>query len=553
MAQTREIDGQLFKQMLIGGLHNLKTNIETVNDLNVFPIPDGDTGDNMYATLLEGIRPIRNSEEHHLSLVAKQVGDGVILGARGNSGVILSQMIAGITDEFGSHERADTATVARAFENAVKRAYASVSEPVEGTMLTVLREATEYAVRGMNGDSTVESFLCDYIAETDRSLERTPELLPVLKEAGVIDSGGAGILYMMQGFLSALSGEVAELDSVVEQTNKKQLNLSLFNENSVMEFGYCTEFLLQLTHAKTDISAFSLPAMREKLATFGDSIVAVQTGTVVKVHVHTLTPGAVLEYAQAYGEFLTLKIENMTLQHNEVLEKKEQPVFKKNFTRKPFGLVAVADGEGIISAFKELGADIVIQGGQGNNPPVELFISAFDALNRDVIFVLPDNGNVMMAAREAAGLYKQSDVRVIEANTVGDGYAVLAALDYDCGDADRIEANMAADIAESRCAMVSRAVRDSHANGLNIREGDYIGFEEKDILVAAKDKVSAALALLEKLDAGQDDFIVAFCGAGVSEEEREEFASKASSAYPSAEVYMMDGGQELYDFIIVLQ
>lgn len=549
----REIDGQLFKQMLVGGLHNLKNNIDTVNDLNVFPIPDGDTGDNMYSTLLEGIRPIRNSEEHHLGLVAKPVGDGAILGARGNSGVILSQMIAGITEEFSRHERATVETLALAFENAVKRAYASVSEPVEGTMLTVLREATDYAVQRIGDDSTVESFLCDYIAETDRSLERTPELLPVLKEAGVIDSGGAGILYMMQGFLRAIRGEAAELDSAVERTDAKQLNLSLFNENSVMEFGYCTEFLLQLTHAKTDISAFSLEDMREKLATFGDSIVAVKTGTVVKVHVHTLTPGAVLEYAQAYGEFLTVKIENMTLQHNEVLEKKEQPVFKKNFTRKQFGLIAVADGEGIISAFKELGADIVIRGGQGNNPPVELFISAFDALNRDTIFVLPDNGNVMMAAREAAALYKQSDVRVIGANTVGDGYAVLAALDYDCGDADQIERNMAADIAESRCAIVSRAVRNSHAGSLDICEGDYIGFVDKDILVAEGDKVSAALGLLKKLNAEDNGFIVAFCGAGVTEEEREALYQAASSAYPAAEVYMMDGGQELYDFILVLQ
>lgn len=553
MTNTREIDGQTFKKMLIGGLHSLKNNIETVNDLNVFPIPDGDTGDNMYATLLEGARPVLNSEEHHLGLISKLVGDGVILGARGNSGVILSQMISGITEIFANVERADMNAVASAFENSVKRAYASVSDPVEGTMLTVLREATEYSVKRITGDTTVEDFLSDYIAATEISLERTPDLLPVLKEAGVIDSGGAGILYMMQGFLGALKGETADIDTAVEQSNKKQLNLSLFNENSVMEFGYCTEFLLQLTHAKTNISAFSLDAMREKLASFGNSIVAVKTGTVVKVHVHTLTPGAVLEYAQGFGEFLTLKIENMTLQHNEVLEKKEQPAFKKNFTRKSFGLVAVADGEGVISAFKELGADIVIRGGQGNNPPVELFVSAFDALNCDTIFVLPDNGNVMMAAREAAALYKQSDVRVIDANTIGDGYAVLAALDYECGDADEIVKAMSEDIAESRCLMVSRAVRESHANGIEVREGDYIGFEDKNILVSEKDKVTAALTLLKVANARQKDFIVVFSGANVTEEEREAFNLKAAKEYPSAEVYMMDGGQELYDFIIVLQ
>jgi len=552
MTEKKEIDGQLLKTLLIGGLQGLKANIETVNNLNVFPIPDGDTGDNMYSTLLEAVRAVQNSEEHHLGQVAKLVGEGVILGARGNSGVILSQMIAGITDEFSLHERADMETISKAFENAVRRAYASVSEPVEGTMLTVLREATEYSVSRINDKSTVASFFQDYLSETERSLEKTPELLPVLKEAGVIDSGGAGILYIIQGALKALDGGTLDIDLAAERTAKSQLNLSLFNENSVMEFGYCTEFLLQLTHAKTDISAFSLDDMRKTLATFGDSIVAVKTGTVVKVHVHTLTPGAVLEYAQGFGEFLTLKVENMTLQHNEVLENK-QPAFKKNLTRKPFGLVAVADGEGLISVFKELGADIVINGGQGNNPSVELFIKAFDALNRDTIFVLPDNGNVMMAAREAASLYKQSDVRVIEANSMGDGYAVLASLDYDSGDPDAIERNMISDIKESRCAMVSRAVRNSKAGGLTINAGEYIGFIDKDILVADKDRVSAALALLKKIGADKNYFIIAFCGASVTQRERESLLEKTTKAYPDAETYVMDGGQEIYDFIFVLQ
>ncbi len=553
MIQTKEIDGQLFKGMLIGGLQNLKANIETVNDLNVFPIPDGDTGDNMYSTLLEAVRPILDCKDHRLGLVAKLAGEGVILGARGNSGVILSQMIAGITDEFSQHESADTQTIAKAFTNAVKRAYVSVSQPVEGTMLTVLRDATEFAVSHLTEESTAESFMLDYVAETERSLEKTPDLLPVLKEAGVIDSGGAGVLYMAQGFLKALRGETEELDSLSDKANKNAVDLTLFNENSVMKFGYCTEFLLQLTHAKTDIPSFSLDAMREKLATFGDSIVAVKTGTVVKVHVHTLTPGAVLEYAQTFGEFLTLKIENMTLQHNGVLEKKEAPAFKKNVTRKPFGLIAVADGEGIISVFKELGADIVIEGGQGHNPPVELFLKAFDALNRDTIFVLPDNGNVMMSAREAASLYKQSDVRVIEATTIGDGYAVLSSLDYDCGDPDTIQSNMHADIGESRCAMVSRAVRDTNAGDLHIAAGDYIGFVDKYILVAEKDGICAAIELLKKLEADKNNFIVAFCGAGVAENERQLFLDNATKAFPEAETYVMDGGQEIYDFIIVLQ
>lgn len=553
MVEKKEIDGQLFKAMLSGGLQILKANIDAVNDLNVFPIPDGDTGDNMYSTLLEAVRSVQNNEEHHLGLVSKLVGKGVILGARGNSGVILSQMIAGIVDEFSLHERADIQIVAKAFENSVKRAYASVSEPVEGTMLSVIREATEFSVNRLNEKSTINGFLRDYLFEAERSLNNTPELLPVLKQAGVIDSGGAGIVYIIQGFLKALEGETAELDFGIERTAKNQINLSLFNENSVMQFGYCTEFLLQLTHAKTDITSFSLDDMREKLSTFGDSIVAVKTGTVVKVHVHTFTPGAVLEYAQNFGEFLTLKIENMTLQHNETLEKKEQPAFKKNFTRNPFGLVAVADGDGIISVFKELGADIVIRGGQGNNPSVELFISAFDALNCDTIFVLPDNGNVMMAAKKAASLYKQSDVRVIEANSIGDGYAVLSSLDYDSGNADTIERNMLSDINDSRCLMVSRTVRDSNADGFKITAGDYIGFIDETILVSGKDRVVTALALLEKVGADKNYFIIVFYGAGVEKDERELLLKKTTEKFPKAETYIMDGGQDIYDFIIVLQ
>lgn len=547
----REIDGALFKNMLTAGLSVLKQNLETVDDLNVFPIPDGDTGDNMFSTLYGGVKMIPDGE-CSLGTVAKAVGEGVLLGARGNSGVILSQMIYGITEEFALHERADIHTVGFAFVRGVNKAYASVSQPVEGTMLTVLREATAYANGNINGESTLISYFSDFLEEGKKSLDRTPDLLPVLKEAGVIDSGGAGVLCIVKGMLDAVGGQTVELSELAVTTASKDIDFSLFNENSVMLYGYCTEFLLQLTRAKTDIDNFSLEEMKQKLSSFGDSIVAVKTGSVVKIHVHTLTPGAVLEYAQSFGEFLTVKIENMTLQHSEKQEKQNN-VFKKNAVRKKFATIAVADGEGIFNVFKELGADLIIDGGQGNNPSVEVFLNAFEAVNSDVIFVLPDNGNIIMAAKEAAEHYKDSDVRVLNSDSFGAGYAALSALDYSSENADEIASAMQSDIDDSVCACVSRAIRDTSANGLDIKSGNYIGFIDKDILLTESRKVEAAKRLAEKAGAAERNFLIAFYGASVTDGERSEFENYINQTFPQAEFYGMDGGQSVYDFVLVLQ
>lgn len=549
---SKLIDGISFGEMLKAGLYNLKTNIQTVNDLNVFPIPDGDTGDNMYATMLGGVKAIR-ADDDILGDVAKAVGEGMLLGARGNSGVILSQMFAGITKVFANHEKADVEIIAEAFKSGVEYAYASVMEPVEGTMLTVLREATEYATKRIDQNSTAITFISDYLDETKRSVKRTPELLYVLKEAGVVDSGGEGISYIIEGFLKSLKGEKLSDVPVSVQGESKTVDFSLFNEDSVMEFGYCTEFLLQLTKSKTDISKFSLEDMKKRLTEFGDSLVAVMNGSIVKIHVHTLTPGAVLEYAQSFGEFLTLKIENMTLQHNETAEKKVNVEFKKNLTRKERGIVTVANGEGLISTFKELGADVVIDGGQGKNPSVEIFLKAFDAVNAETIFVLPNNGNIMMAAKESAKLYKESDVRVINAKTLGDGYAVLGALDIEDKETDEIVLQMESDLAESTCLMVSKANRDTKSGEIDVKDGDYIGFTGNDILVSEADKVSCAVNLLKNKHAEEKEFIVVFYGKDVNQDQKEEFEYKISEEFSNAEFYSIDGDQEIYDFVIVLQ
>ncbi|MCH5163000.1 MAG: DAK2 domain-containing protein [Clostridiales bacterium] len=549
----RKIDGIIFKNMLVSGLKCLKLNVEEINELNVFPIPDGDTGYNMCSTLHGGVKNILNADDGDLSNVAKTVQDGVLLGARGNSGVILSQMLYGICDEFSAHKSVDVSELGKAFSCGVKSAYASVSVPVEGTMLTVLREATQYANTNISKNTTVSDYFTNFLKAGERSLARTPELLDVLKEAGVVDSGGAGVLYIVRGFLSAVRGEdvgdYSEITATAAAT--KDIDFSLFNENSVMKYGYCTEFLLQLTHAKTDIAAFSLDKMKKEISVFGDSLVAVRTGSVIKIHIHTLTPGAVLEYAQAFGEFLTLKIENMTLQHNETIEKKQQ--FKKNAVRKKYATIAVANGKGVIATFKELGADIVIDGGQGNNPSVETFLNAFDAVNADVIFVLPDNNNIFMAAQEAAKLFEGSDVRVLNAKSAGDGYCALAALDYSSDNPDEIAAATQEAIDCAVCACISQSTRDLNSNGLDIKVGNYIGFVDKDILVADTDRQEAVKHLLKKVKADEKSFIIVFFGKGVDEVEREATTKYIKNSYSDAEFYRLDGEQEIYNYIIILQ
>ncbi|MBO7186852.1 MAG: DAK2 domain-containing protein, partial [Clostridia bacterium] len=422
------LDGKLFEKLMIHGANNLKAHLKIVNELNVFPIPDGDTGENMFMTISGGVNGLKNAKSDSLKDKACGLSNGMLLSARGNSGVILSQFFYGIATGLMDFETADIFALANAFKNGVKQAYKSVACPVEGTMLTVAREAVEYACNNINKDNTIESFFGDYLKETKKSVERTPELLPVLKEAGVIDSGGAGLMYIAQGMVDALCGDEIAVTDLSFESKNTELDFSKFNENSQMEFGYCTELLLQLQNSKCNVESFSEQTIIDYLSTIGDSIVAFKTGTVIKLHVHTFTPYKVLEFCQKFGEYLTVKIENMTLQHNE--NKKEEDevklTFKAQKKRTDFALVTVATGEGLISTFKEMGADVVLDGGQGKNPSIEDFINAFDEVNADNIFVLPNNSNIIMAAKPASTLYQNSKVFLIESKNMGQAYSALS-------------------------------------------------------------------------------------------------------------------------------
>ncbi len=546
------MNGQDYKAFLNAGYKMLKANAEEVNDLNVFPIPDGDTGDNMCSTMRGGVEAIANSDETSLSVVSEKAARGMLLNARGNSGVILSQIFAGINNGFSSLDEADFDQVINALEEGVKSSYKAVEKPTEGTILTVFREAVAYAKENATSRDKQE-FIDKLFEGAEISLEHTPELLDVLKEAGVIDSGGKGVCYILKGVGACLKGEEIE-DSSAEHSHSspavKDIDFSLFTEDSVMKFGYCTEFLLRLTRSKTDIEKFNIDTFIEDLKKLGDSIVAFLTGTIVKVHIHSFNPDKIFGYALQYGEFLTVKVENMTLQHNETLV--EKPKYAKNEKRKKFGVVTVATGEGLTQVFKDQGADVVIEGGQGANPSLEDFLDAYNAVNADEIFVLPNNGNILLVANASAKEYDKSIIRVIPSKSIGEGYSALSMLDLTLPDGDAVADVMLSAMSESVTGLISKATREANLNSVEIKKDDYVGFSGKEMLCDDPDRLTACYRLLKKLGIDEKYFLVAFYGKDVPEEERACFEKYVQENYPDIEFYGIDGGQDVFDFVFVM-
>ena len=557
-----ELDSAQFANMLRGGYENLKQNAARINDLNVFPIPDGDTGSNMQMTFEGGIKALDGNSFDSLGGVSRSVAKGMLLSARGNSGVILSQLFEGIAKGFKDLETANINEIGSAFKCGVRQAYDAVLTPTEGTILTISREAADYACSRINDSCTLESFMNDYAAEMKRSLERTPELLNVLKEAGVVDSGGAGLVAITEGMISSLSGDnISETQISDTRSATSAPDLDLFTEDSVMEFGYCTEFLLRLQKCKTDMESFELSTIKDYLETVGNSIVALQNGTIVKVHVHTMEPGKVLNYCQQFGEFLTLKIENMSLQHNGVKAAEEhksddiKPAPEKS-DRKKFGIVAVASGDGLKNTFSEFGADVVIDGGQTMNPSSDDFIRAFDKVNAEVCFVFPDNSNIILAARQAAELYKDSEIRVIESKNIGEGYAALSMIDFTSGDKDGIEQNFKDAMTGITTGMISRSVRDARVGKVDVKKDQFIGISGKKIIAAADSKIDAALITADELlngDAENCEFIVAIYGKKSYNDEIEMLKEQMEKKHPSLEFYGIYGGQDVYDLILIFE
>lgn len=548
--ETTVLDGVLYAKLLRGGAAALKANITTVNDLNVFPIPDGDTGDNMFLTINAGATAVGEGSDN-LSQTAGKAASGMLLGARGNSGVILSRIFAGLAKGLEGVQQANVRTLGQAFESGVREAYGAVSVPVEGTILTVLKDSVRYANGNIGDDSTMESYFADFAKELRLSLDRTPDLLDVLREAGVVDSGGAGLGYIIEGMIDTLNGAEIAADSGAA-AQARHVDLDAFTADSVLEFGYCTEFLLRLQNSKVNLDTFEVDELISYLNSVGDSVVCFREGSVVKVHVHTKTPGNILNHMQKYGEFLTFKMENMTLQHNENhMREKFAPKVSK--PHKPFGMVAVAAGEGIKDAFSALGCDAVVDGGQSMNPSAEELIAAFREINADVIFVFPNNSNIILTADQAAQLYGEAEVRVVPTKTIGEGYAAISMLDTTVGDTDAIIEDLKAVIEGVVTGMVSRAVRDTEMDGVAVRKDDFIGFVGDTVYVDSGDRNTAAAALCEAAKASRYDIMLLVCGADATAEEAQALYSDLKKQYRNCEIVMIDGGQPIYDYIIILE
>lgn len=539
------INGTQYAKMLMGGATLLCEHLEEINDLNVFPVPDGDTGTNMYKTIEGGISEILSEEIESIGTIAKCFAHGALLGARGNSGVILSQIFSGICEELSLHDDVDAKILAEAYRNGIKKAYSSVQNPTEGTILTVFREASEYACENIDEKSTVEDFFRLHIEKGRESLIKTKEILPVLAEADVVDSGGAGYLYIALGMYEALTGKMqGKLRNITENKN---VDISAFTRDSKLEYGYCTELLLRLTTAKVNPDEFDVNVLIDRLNKIGgDSIVAYKEDDVVKLHVHTFTPGIALNIAQEYGEFLTVKVENMSLQHSSEVNKKSK-------TKKYYSVISVAQGEGMCALFKDLGADEIVAGGQSKNPSIEDFINAFDKCESEHIIVLPNNKNVFLAAEQASKLYDKAKVHIIHTKNLMQGYGALSVITPGITDIDALINSIERASSSVMGVEITQAVRDVTLNGKDIKKGNYISISEGEIVAVSQNSQNAVKESLAKIDMDDYEIITLFVGKNVSNDERVGITEELEEIYSDCEVIVYESGMELYDYLIALE
>ena len=559
---TKTLNGKTFKSLVVSGAKCLRDNIEEVNNLNVFPVPDGDTGTNMCHTIEGGVASAKGVDSEKLSDICKPMSSGMLLGARGNSGVILSQIFRGICKGLQDKEEATALDLVRAYELGVKQAYGAVVTPVEGTILTVFREATEYTAEHIDFSSTINDFYHFHLQKAAQSLANTINLLPVLKEAGVIDSGGAGYVRIVEGMIKFLEGEEVDLSFIEDSKSETSVetattvDFSAFGPDDELKFGYCTEFILRLQNSKVDIENFDIQKVIDILNgddIKGDSIVALCDDSVVKVHVHTKDPGKVLDHMRKFGEFLTIKIENMALQHNEQIGDTELEAERLK-EHKKYAVVAVATGDGIKQQFTEFGVDAIIDGGQSMNPSTEDFIKAFKSLDAENIIVFPNNKNIIMAAKQAATLYKGSHVEVIGSTTIPQCYSALTMLDYSSDDLTIIVGNFKEAIDRVSSGEITTSIRNTTVNKVEIKKGDYIGILDGKLLVSNKEKLEALKSLISKVkDIDEKEVLIILCGKNVSEEEKESLQEMLSDSFPQLECGVMDGGQDVYDYLFSIE
>lgn len=552
-----KISAEQFTAMLVSGFNALCAKEEEVNRLNVFPVPDGDTGKNMRMTYESGLKMLKDSPAETVGEAAAVFARGMLFGARGNSGVILSQIFKGMAQGLEGCYDVSADDVIRAFEGGVEKSYKAVIKPVEGTMLTVFRECSECAADCKGRNMPLPELFGLIEKRCAVSLENTPSLLAVLKDAGVVDSGGAGLLCVFRGFLNYFVGERGGGDGLEELAyTGGAVAETAADADDGEEFGYCTEFLLNLSaSARTTFDIDVLVGRLESIG--GQSIVAFRDGDIVKAHVHVLTPGDALNIAQSYGEFITIKIENMTLQHGELLKRGEAPgkVDKQpapaEKEKLPVAVVAVADDGGFTDLFYSMGADCVVNGGQCMNPSVEDLLNAFGSVNADDIIVLPNNSNVIMTAEQAAELY-DGRVRVLKSKSLAQGYSAISIYNPE-EDAEATVSEMEAALSSVISAEITRAVRDARCDGVDIKNSQAMVIIDGKVAAAAESISEAFTEALTGLDLSEKCVLTLFCGETASQADTDALTAAVKSAYPSLELSIVKTCQPVYEYIVAIE
>lgn len=555
-----KIDGILLKQMIISGANNLYNNYPEVDALNVFPVPDGDTGTNMNLTISSGAKEIATRNDASVYDVAKAFSRGLLMGARGNSGVILSQIFRGFAQGLKGKIEATAQDISDALLMGKEVAYKAVMRPVEGTILTVIRESSQALADSVYPDMPLDEALDILLKEARESLKRTPNLLPVLKEAGVVDSGGAGLCKIIEGFDLALHNQIVEknMPDVVSDSVVEPIIGNVQASLEHKEFGYCTEFILKLPKdpIKAKKKNFVPSRFSGVLNSHGNSIVMVHDDDLIKVHIHTLNPGNILTYAQQFGEFVKIKVENMSEQHTHLIEedaKAKEDEIKKQ-PKKPFGLISVGAGKGIVDLFKDLNCDYIVSGGQTMNPSTEDFIKAIKSINAEQIFILPNNSNIIMAATQACDVMNEEvKCTVIPTKTIPQG--LVSAMMYNPeSDYNTNYNDMMESLSSVKSGQVTFAVKDTSFEGMEIHKDDFIGICDKKILATEKDKIKCALKLINTMIDEDSSIITIITGEDVTEAERDALKELVQAKVGDmVDVDVKVGLQPVYSFIIGIE
>ena len=549
---TNTVDAKILGRMFLAGAKNLEAKKEWINELNVFPVPDGDTGTNMTLTILSAASEVNALSDPDMKTLAKAISSGSLRGARGNSGVILSQLLRGFTKTIEQYQEIDAQAFAKAFEKGVETAYKAVMKPKEGTILTVAKGAAQKAVEIAEESESLEAFFTDVIAEAEAVLAKTPDMLPVLKEAGVVDSGGQGLVEVLKGAFDGYMGKEISMDFEKPQTVVTVKPVPA--EESSIKFGYCTEFIIMLEkefgeQAETDF--------KDYLMSIGDSLVVVADDEIVKVHVHTNDPGMAIQRALTYGQLSNMKIDNMRLEHHEKVIKEAEKLAAQQAEEtkkemKEVGFISVSVGDGMGEIFRELGADYLIEGGQTMNPSTEDMLQAISHVHARTIFILPNNKNIVLAANQARDLTEDKNIVVIPTKTIPQGITALISYVPDKSVEENTEEMMEA-MANVKTGQITYAVRDTKIDDKEIRQGNIMGIGDHGILAVGEGIEDTAAETVKAMADEESEIISIYYGSDVTEEDAQKLADRLEEAYPDLDIEINEGGQPIYYYVISVE